>query len=501
MANLSLPPRISGSPKGNLEVRIDLLRTTIENEKRVKPKFVRIKWWGQSEDEAVIVPLSGPNASLVTNYKIVSQKERFRDYLKDANRIFMETVAANGQTLGFAVIDRLERIVDFGGITLDDLEVFNQDHEIVAVLRCIFIYDETKSHGKVTFQDIPHHVTISSDDEEDPDYDEVVSEMLSQNENNEKQVRDILERSRKKVMSNLPEKLPPQVSNSANGVQKSLYNQKSLSETAKPELELPQRQKDLPTWNLSTDRLKFMSQVDNMSIKVRKIELHPKVVAQLPTFNSSQPRRQKPSFILKYSLPHEKDDVTVCASKTKDLKSKRHLMDHTLQFDSMTDHPLRFTTGLLDSWWVSSVKMSLFVRYLGQRLPLNLGEASLGLKHLLMNSKYSSGAEMKLPIYGSTSFRRHLEPQIKEEIIGDVFVTFNFSVPKKESAPTSTAANAAVTSSSSRKVVLESVPSTSRGTNQKLSGTKLNEDVISTVWKFHDFSIIQILHEINFWGF
>ena len=126
MANLSLPPRISGSPKGNLEVRIDLLRTTIENEKRVKPKFVRIKWWGQGEDEAVIVPLSGPNASLVTNFKIVSQKERFRDYLKDANRIFMETIAANGQTLGFAVIDRLERIVDFGGITLDDLEVFNQ---------------------------------------------------------------------------------------------------------------------------------------------------------------------------------------------------------------------------------------------------------------------------------------------------------------------------------------------------------------------------------------
>ena len=89
-----------------------------------------------------------------------------------------------------------------------------------------------------------------------------------------------------------------------------------------------------------------------------------------------------------------------------------------------------------------------------------------------MNSKYSSGAEMKLPIYGSTSFRRHLEPQIKEEIIGDVFVTFNFSVPKKEATPTSAAANAAVTSSSSRKVVLESVRS-----NQRLSGTKSNEHV------------------------
>ena len=37
---------------------------------------------------------------------------------------------------------------------------------------------------------------------------------------------------------------------------------------------------------------------------------------------------------------------------------------------------------------------------------------------------------MKLSLYGSASFRRHLEPQIKEEIIGDVYVTFNFIIPK-----------------------------------------------------------------------
>ena len=48
MSNLTLPPRIIGSPKANLEIRIDLLKTTVENESRVKPKFIRIQWWGQS---------------------------------------------------------------------------------------------------------------------------------------------------------------------------------------------------------------------------------------------------------------------------------------------------------------------------------------------------------------------------------------------------------------------------------------------------------------------
>ena len=48
MSNLTLPPRIIGSPKANLDIRIDLLKTTVENESRVKPKFIRIQWWGQS---------------------------------------------------------------------------------------------------------------------------------------------------------------------------------------------------------------------------------------------------------------------------------------------------------------------------------------------------------------------------------------------------------------------------------------------------------------------
>ena len=147
--NLNLPPQIRGSTKANLEIRVDLLKTTIENENRVvKPKFIRIKWWGQSEEDALTFSLSGPSGGFVTNYSIVSPKDRFKLYLKDAKRIYMEAIGASGQTLGFAVVDRLERIIDYGGITSDDLEVYNEKHEIIAILRCMAMYEEICDAGR-----------------------------------------------------------------------------------------------------------------------------------------------------------------------------------------------------------------------------------------------------------------------------------------------------------------------------------------------------------------
>ena len=396
-SNLNLPPQIRGSAKANLEIRVDLLKTTIENENRVKPKFIRIKWWGQSEEDALTFSLSGPSGGFVTNYSIVSPKDRFKLYLKDAKRIYMEAIGASGQTLGFAVVDRLERIVDYGGITSDDLEVYNEKHEVIAVLRCMAMYEEICDGGDelsisksrkmntntgrrvVTFQDIPRRLS-SEEGDEDPDYDDVISEILAQNEMNEKQVTEILERSKNRSASeNLMSKNVPAA--------KIIPPKTATAVLTATEIKMPLRQNELPSWNLSTDRLKFMSQVTSMSIKVRQIELRPKVITHLPTYNSSQPRRQKPSFLVKYTLPHDNEETTICASKAKDIKTKT-VIENNLQFGSKTEHPLRFTTPVLDTWWVSTIKIQLFVRYLGQRVPLNIGEASLGLKHLLMNSKY-----------------------------------------------------------------------------------------------------------------
>jgi hypothetical protein len=204
--------------------------------------------------------------------------------LKDAKRIYLEAIGASGQTLGFAVVDRLERIIDYGGITSDDLEVYNEKHEVIAVLRCMAMYEEICDGGDelsisksrknsntgrrvVTFQDIPRRLSNDEDDE-DPDYDDVISEILAQNEMNEKQVTEILERSKNRSASeNLTSKnVPPP---------KIIPPKTATAVLTATETKMPLRQNELPSWNLSTDRLKFMSQVISMSIKVRQIELRP----------------------------------------------------------------------------------------------------------------------------------------------------------------------------------------------------------------------------------
>ena len=68
-----------------------------------------------------------------------------------------------------------------------------------------------------------------------------------------------------------------------------------------------------------------------------------------------------------------------------------------------------------------------------------------------------------------SSFRRHLEPQIKEEIIGDVYVTFNFNIPKKVEI-----------TGHPRKVVLESnsrhsIPNTPQKTSIQVTNNNANK--------------------------
>ena len=103
----------------------------------------------------------------------------------------------------------------------------------------------------------------------------------------------------------------------------------------------------------------------------------------------------------------------------------------------------------------------LFFRVLGQRLPLHIGDTSLGLKYLLINSKYSCGEDMKLPMYSSTSFRKHLEPYYKEEIIGDIHLSFYFQAENKKHGvprPRSVIPNKDNLHNNPPKVTLESKP-------------------------------------------
>ena len=122
----------------------------------------------------------------------------------------------------------------------------------------------------------------------------------------------------------------------------------------------------LPSWNLSTDRLKFISQVTALSIEVKHITLNPAVMPHVSTFNTKSTRKIQPNFCIKYTLPNETDSVTFCASKQQVSKGhskvKKAMQSNILAFDGAAEHPLRFTTKVLDSWWISSINFSLFSR-------------------------------------------------------------------------------------------------------------------------------------------
>ena len=368
----SLPPKIRvQEPRGVLEIRVDQLQNTA-NQTLPKIKFVNFQWWGL--DERDLFPIG---TGRTAEYAIVSSKERFHDYLRDAGRLYVEAVGHEGNTLGFAVIERLEQIVHHGGISTEEVEVFNKDGQVIGHLRCLFMFEETPmKRKKVTFLG-------TNVDEEDlePDYDEVASEASH------------------------------------------------MFHEFDPEENVPvehNTKKSVPTWNLSTERLKFISRVKSLTVNVRQITFNPAVMQHLDTFNVPKASRAKPSFLLKYQLPNETNPITFCASKQSRTIGGYRKVSNDLNFEGQSDHLVRFNTEVLDSYWISKLTFQLFIRHLGQRVPLVIGESNIGLKHLLINSKYSTGREMKLPLYASSKLHKHLEKHYPEEIIGDIHLTFNF---------------------------------------------------------------------------
>ena len=78
---------------------------------------------------------------------------------------------------GFAVIERLERIVTFGGISADDVEVFNKQGQVIAVLRCIFMFEEIiEDHEEEKICGTNSKKVTFYTESAEHDYDEVVSQ-------------------------------------------------------------------------------------------------------------------------------------------------------------------------------------------------------------------------------------------------------------------------------------------------------------------------------------
>ena len=107
-------------------------------------------------------------------------------------------------------------IVTFGGITADDVEVFNKQGQVVAVLRCIFMFEEfiedqeeeedleqfcPVNSKKVTFSKVPAENV-------DHDYDEVVSQNVEDDnddvdDNETAALKQLLKKSNDRLNTNL----------------------------------------------------------------------------------------------------------------------------------------------------------------------------------------------------------------------------------------------------------------------------------------------------------
>ena len=252
-----------------------------------------------------------------------------------------------------------------------------------------------------------------------------------------------------------------------------------------------QRIYPLPSWNLSTERLKYIVQVNCFTVNVKSMTFKPAIyprVTQISARNSNPrwlehtkgsskgistqqysnvhanslgskaiPKRTiqskpttatPPTFFITYSIPPEREDTNVCSKRAA--LEKRHLpqISNEITFNGSSKHHIRFNNQVLDSWWISNVEFKVHCRSLNQRVPTFIGSASLKLKYLLMNEKYTcdsltgeeaKNAGMRLPIFASTSLKQELKAdgntpfwtndQVNSpsEILGEILISFSFA--------------------------------------------------------------------------
>ena len=67
--NVCLPPRCLGTTKGSLEVRIDVLKSAVTQESNPVEiaKFIKLQWWGQTQDESAKLPVETNSVKITYN--------------------------------------------------------------------------------------------------------------------------------------------------------------------------------------------------------------------------------------------------------------------------------------------------------------------------------------------------------------------------------------------------------------------------------------------------
>ena len=130
------------------------------------------------------------------------------------------------------------------------------------------------------------------------------------------------------------------------------------------------------------------------------------------------------AFFVRFSLPGDGQEASFCSRKVS--------AEGRADFGESEVATVSCSPALLDLWWTSSLSFSVHCRSLGQRTPLLLGTASLGLKHLLasQDSLEGGGLSLALPVYSAQGLARSLGVARGEarEIVANISVTLKFGM-------------------------------------------------------------------------
>ncbi len=176
----------------------------------------------------------------------------------------------------------------------------------------------------------------------------------------------------------------------------------------------------IPSWNLPVDRMRVLACVSKIEVNIASVQITPVVMEKISKDVKPKPRDSTAlSFFVKFKLPGDNEETSFCTRKTK---------GNLAEFHEKRTIPITFTSDTLEDWWNFKTDFKIYSRQLGQRVPLLIGEASLGMKYILLHDRYTGGAPLSLPIYISNSLYRDLKlPTKTSEIVGNIHLSIQLS--------------------------------------------------------------------------
>jgi len=484
LKELTLPPGVNGETKGWLVLTIDEILWLSEPQ----PVQVSVQWWGQSPGEAqIFTPVDVKSFQrskigdiLFSRYSIKTGWTKFAEYLRDSSPLKIDVLTSSGEPLAFTVVNDIDKVTDGEGSVEGYYPVVNlSTKETVANLRInlkLETIHEVEANAKptsgtnmrtnnakvtlksrsssriqsnnggqhseperdcnhhtptrsqrVTFADAPlvDGTVTSQSSSATPVASSLVTELLNQSQQLRQDMRRRLESSFNENEIQEGETLPrDKVDQALVAAPVARAGTRTITSTGSTRRDDVSQQTapktGIPSWNLPVDRMKELAKVTRLVLALSSVQISQtlldrissKDVRKLPT----RPRDTTISFFVKYRLPAETEDTSLCSRKVR---------GNFVDYNERKVYQLIFNSSVLEQWWNYRLDLKVYSRKLNQQVPLLLGEASFGLKHLLLQEKYSSGETLSLPLYASSTVFRDLKlPLDTSEIVGNLHLAF-----------------------------------------------------------------------------